>query len=272
MRSLFSAKFAWPLSTLFSVIVAGMALCLGGGSASAQVLTGWQPDVQPDPALRANRSPDSVQQPAMPGDAAAKPTSVGIETRRIQDQPQTPPRPELANSAERQVPPSPIVQNQPLPEDTAETSEASAKPQSVEPDMSLARQYCRVVGNDALAAKLTEERRRAEDLKRRIEAKIGELEAATAEQKKWLRLRNEFQEKATDNLVAVYALMDAEAAAQRLTDVTDNVAAAILLKLPAKATSAILAEMQSDKAGRLTAYLAGSADIAGSPATQQATP
>ncbi len=42
--------------------------------------------------------------------------------------------------------------------------------------MSLARQYCRVVGNDALAAKLAEERRRAEDLKHQIEANIGELE------------------------------------------------------------------------------------------------
>ncbi len=272
MRSPFSAKLTCPLRFPFSVIGAGIALCLVGGYSSAQVLNGWQPDVQPDRALRATETSNSAQQAASSGNAAPKPTSLGMQTRPIQDHPQTPPRAELEKSAEPPVPPSPIVQNQPLPEDTAETSEGSAKPQAVEPDMSLARQYCRVVGNDALAAKLAEERRRAEDLKRRIEAKIGELEAATAEQKKWLQLRKEFQEKATDNLVSVYALMDAEAAAQRLTDVTDDVAAAILLKLPAKATSAILAEMQSDKAGRLTAYLAGSADVAGSPATTQAAP
>jgi len=127
---------------------------------------------------------------------------------------------------------------------------------------SLADQYCRVVSDLAFAAKLSEEKRRADELRRQIEKKIEELEIATAEQKKWLQLRKEFQNKATENLVAVYAFMDAEAAAQRLTDVADDVAAAILIKLPPKSASAIFAEMQSDKAGRLTAYLAGSAAIA----------
>jgi len=251
MRSPFSAKPAWPFRISLGVIGTSIAVCLAGGSLRAQVLNGWLPDVQADQAVRKDAPSGSAQQPAVAGNANAKPPS---------------------NGAKHPARPSSNEQNELLPEEATETSEGRAKPQAVEPDMSLARQYCRVVGNDALAAKLAEERRRAEDLKRQIETKIGELEAATAEQKKWLQLRKEFQEKATDNLVAVYALMDAEAAAQRLTNVTDDVAAAILLKLPAKATSAILAEMQSDKAGRLTAYLAGSADVTGSPATTQAAP
>lgn len=251
MRSPFSAKPTWLSRISLGVIGTSIAVCLVGGSSRAQVLNGWQPDVQSDQAVRKDAPLGSAQQPAVAGNATAKPPS---------------------NGAEHPVRPSSNEQNELLPEEAAKTSEGRAKPQAAEPDMSLARQYCRVVGNDAFAAKLAEERRRAEDLKRRIEAKIGELEAATAEQKRWLQLRKEFQEKATGNLVAVYALMDAEAAAQRLTDVTDDVAAAILLKLPPKATSAILAEMQSDKAGRLTAYLAGSADVVGSPATIQATP
>ncbi len=105
--------------------------------------------------LRSIARGGSAQQPAVAGNVTAKPPS---------------------NSAGHPVRPSSNEQNELLPEKAAETSEGRAKPQAVEPDMSLARQYCRVVGNDALAAKLAEERRRAEDLKHQIEANIGELE------------------------------------------------------------------------------------------------
>ncbi|MEZ5899382.1 MAG: hypothetical protein R3D51_07795 [Hyphomicrobiaceae bacterium] len=146
-------------------------------------------------------------------------------------------------------------------EPVEERSDRSSEEQVRVSNTSLAREYCHVVVDEAIAAKLAEEKRRALALKAEIETKLAELKAATAEQKEWLRLRKAFQDRATDNLVDVYALMDAEAAAQRLIGVSDDVSAAILLKLPPKVTSAILAEMQTEAAGRLTAYLAGSADV-----------
>jgi len=125
----------------------------------------------------------------------------------------------------------------------------------------LADDYCRVVVDHAIAAKLAAEQARAEELKKEIDGKIALLKEATAEQQNWLQLRREFQSKATDNLVSVYSQMDAEAAAVRLGTVGEEIAAAILLKLPAKSASTVLGEMQPDMAGRLTAYMAGAAQI-----------
>lgn len=133
----------------------------------------------------------------------------------------------------------------------------------------LAQRYCQVVVDEVLAAKLAEEKRRALQLKKDVEAKIIELEAATAEQKKWLQLRRDFQDKATERLVDVYAKMDAEAAALRLSAMGDDIAAAILSKLSSKSASAVMGEMQPEIAGRLTAYMAGAAAMR--PDLQNAT-
>ena len=121
--------------------------------------------------------------------------------------------------------------------------------------------YCDVVVDPALAAKLAQERSEAKKLQKDIEDKLQELKVAIEEHEKWLKLRNDFQNKATDNLVTVYSQMDSEAAAQRLTAVGDQIASAILLKLPPKSASAILGEMPSDVAGRLTAFMAGAAEL-----------
>ena len=125
----------------------------------------------------------------------------------------------------------------------------------------LAEQYCRVAVDAGVAAKLSEERRKAEALKTEIETKLAELEKATNELKKWLQLRNDFRNQATDNLVSVYAQMDPEAAAQRLMVIAEPVAAAILLKLPPKAASAVLGEMRPDMAGKITSFMAGAAEV-----------
>jgi flagellar motility protein MotE (MotC chaperone) len=132
----------------------------------------------------------------------------------------------------------------------------------------LADKYCEVVVEPALAAKLAKERQEAKKIQTEIEAKLNELKLAIDEQEKWLKLRKDFQNTATDNLVTVYSQMDAEAAAQRLTAVGDHIASAILIKLPPKSASAILGEMPSDVAGRLTAFMAGSAELK----TQAPTP
>jgi len=125
----------------------------------------------------------------------------------------------------------------------------------------LVEKYCDVVVDPALAAKLAQERSEAKKLQKDIEDKLQELKVAIDEHEKWLKLRNDFQNKATDNLVTVYSQMDSEAAAQRLTAVGDQIASAILLKLPPKSASAILGEMPSDVAGRLTAFMAGAAEL-----------
>ena len=67
------------------------------------------------------------------------------------------------------------------------------------------------------------------------------------------------QSGAEDDVVAIYARMDPEAAARQIAALDDRLAAAILAKLKPAAASAILGEMEADRASRL-AGLIGSAD------------
>lgn len=232
-------------------------------AAQGQVLNGWKPDVRLDAPIRPTAEVGTPQRPVVLNELAAKQADVSAnrsQTNSSSQKPETPQGEASVNGNAKDLSPPPSQKAEPVQE-RSDQSKSSGEAQVGASNTALAREYCHVVVDEAIAAKLAEEKQRALALKAKIETKLAELKAATAEQKEWLRLRKEFQDRATDNLVAVYALMDAEAAAQRLTGVGDDVSAAILLKLPPKATSAILAEMQTEAAGRLTAYLAGSADV-----------
>ncbi|MDX2308823.1 MAG: hypothetical protein NW216_11340 [Hyphomicrobium sp.] len=146
-------------------------------------------------------------------------------------------------------------------ESIAAAGPEAAKKSPVPSTRHLADTFCRVVIDAAVAGKLAEEKRKAEILRSEIEARIGDLEKAIEKHETWLAKRNDFQDKATANLVEVYARMDTDAAAERLSAIDDGVAAAILVKLPPKSASAVLGAMQADRAGRLTAFMAGSAEI-----------
>ncbi len=62
---------------------------------------------------------------------------------------------------------------------------------------------------------------------------------------------------ASDEVVAIYAKMEPEAAAAQLASMDDAMAVAILGKLTAHAASAILNEMEAARAGKLTGILSG---------------
>ena len=130
-----------------------------------------------------------------------------------------------------------------------------------EPDGETARQYCRVVLDRATRERLTSESEATEALKKEIDDRLAKLKAAITEHEQWLKRRQDFQKKAQDGLVKVYASMAAEAAALRLGATDETIAAAILSMLAPKAASAVLSEMPPDKAARLTANLAGAAAI-----------
>ena len=62
---------------------------------------------------------------------------------------------------------------------------------------------------------------------------------------------------ASDDLVAIYAKMDPQAAATQIAGMEDQMAAAILGKLKASAPGAILNEMEADRASKLAVVLSG---------------
>lgn len=214
---------------------------------------GWQPEIKPaaKPGESAGAPAAAAQPPTQPAPAAR--TTIAPEPLA------GPVSPAVATTTATSKTP-PESKNDSVPDNAAAASRYPANR-----DESLVEQYCRVAVDAGVAAKLAEERRKAEDLKKEIEAKLAELENATSELKKWLQLRNDFRNQATDNLVSVYAQMDAEAAAQRLTVIGEPVAAAILLKLPPKSASAVLGEMRPDMAGKITSYMAGAAEVRAKP-------
>jgi len=71
-----------------------------------------------------------------------------------------------------------------------------------------------------------------------------------------------FMKLANDGLVEIYSTMRADAAAPQLAAMNEVTAAAIVMKLPPKVASAVLAEMEADKAARMTATIAGAGRMA----------
>ena len=115
-----------------------------------------------------------------------------------------------------------------------------------------AQQYCANVVNIAADARIAWEMKRLDDLETQIKQKITELAAKEAESREWIAKRDEFMKKAEDDVVAVYAKMEPEAAAGQLILMDEGMAAALLSKLNPKVASAILDEMDAGKAARLT--------------------
>jgi flagellar motility protein MotE (MotC chaperone) len=131
--------------------------------------------------------------------------------------------------------------------------------------LSPAEQYCSSVLDAASAAQLARQKGELAKAQQEVENKIALLTAKTHELKHWMKKREDFSAQVTDSLVQIYAKMDPDAAGAQLAAMDEFVAAAIMSKLPVKAASLIMAEMEAAKAARLSAVLASAADLALKP-------
>ena len=91
-----------------------------------------------------------------------------------------------------------------------------------------------------------------EELETKLKQRITELSAKSAELREALRQRDESARKADALIVEIYAKMKPESAAAQLSAMEEPVAAALLMKLNARAASAILNEISPERAARLT--------------------
>jgi flagellar motility protein MotE (MotC chaperone) len=114
------------------------------------------------------------------------------------------------------------------------------------------QQFCTNNAAAAAAARLDRQTAKLVELEGQIGQRLQDLEAKRLEIAAWLRKREEAMQLATDGVVAIYARMRAEAAAQQLAAMDDAIAAAILVKLPARSAGVILNEMEAGRAARLT--------------------
>jgi flagellar motility protein MotE (MotC chaperone) len=130
------------------------------------------------------------------------------------------------------------------------------------PDKAMESEIAKYCGNfapSAAEARVAFQIKRLAEIETEVGKRIAELERREADAREWVQKREALLKSANDDVVAIYAKMDAEAAAAQIAVMDDASAAAILAKLKPGAASAILGAMDADKAARLTSFVAGAA-------------
>jgi len=121
------------------------------------------------------------------------------------------------------------------------------------------RRFCSNIADAARDRRYAMQRSELETLQTDIDERIAALEEKRAEYEEWLQRRNDFLEKAENNLVDIYSRMRPDAAAERLAEVNVELAAGILMKLQSRQAGIILNEMNSKAAATLTSIMASAA-------------
>lgn len=122
------------------------------------------------------------------------------------------------------------------------------------------QQFCTNIADAARDQRYTLQRKELETLQAGIDERIATLEKRRAEYEDWLKRRNDFLKQAELGLVDIYKTMKPDAAAGKLEMVEPEIAAAIVMKLPPRQSSLILAEMTDEKAAILTNIISSASD------------
>lgn len=125
----------------------------------------------------------------------------------------------------------------------------------------LAKQYCSKMMDAAQEARFAWQMKTLKELQTKIDERITALEQKIAKHQKWLDRRKKFLQETSAELVQVYAKMRPETAAAQLSELNELAAAAILTKLSPRNSSAVFNEMETKKAARLAAIIAGAAEV-----------
>jgi flagellar motility protein MotE (MotC chaperone) len=128
------------------------------------------------------------------------------------------------------------------------------------PDVEASR-FCANAAPSIAEARVAWETKQLSDLDAQVKQRLVDLEKAQASIQDWVTKRDAMLKSASDDLVAIYARMEPQAAATQIAAMDDQMAAAILGKLKAGAAGAILNEMEADRASKLAVVLSGSMSV-----------
>ena len=117
--------------------------------------------------------------------------------------------------------------------------------------------YCASIAVAASDARMAWQTTKLTELETRINGRIKDLEAKTADLRGWIEKREELEKKAGDKLAGIYAKMRPETAASQIATLDDDMAAAVLAQLNPRQASAIFNEIVPDRAAKLAALIAG---------------
>jgi flagellar motility protein MotE (MotC chaperone) len=118
--------------------------------------------------------------------------------------------------------------------------------------------YCVNIAPSAAEARLSYQLATLTALDAKVKQALDELDKREQETRDWVLKRQELMKAASDDMVAVYTKMTAEAAAAQIDTMDDALGASLLSKLKPQAAAAILDEMDPEKASHLMALIAGS--------------
>jgi flagellar motility protein MotE (MotC chaperone) len=119
--------------------------------------------------------------------------------------------------------------------------------------------FCGNIADAARDRRYAIQTQELEALKAEIDTRVKQLEEKRAEYERWMKLRQEFMDQASENVVSIYARMRADAAAERLAEMQPELAAAIMMKLQVKQSGLIMNEMERSTAAKLTGIMASAA-------------
>ncbi len=117
------------------------------------------------------------------------------------------------------------------------------------------KQFCANLAAIAGDARIAWQTSKLRELEAQITQRISELDSKREQLAEWVQKRDAAFKKASDAVIAIYAQMKPNAAAQHLSAMEDAMAAAIIAKLTPRASSAILSEMEPARAAQLTSRL-----------------
>ena len=143
------------------------------------------------------------------------------------------------------------------------TGAHSAEKSTTEKAPMVAGEFCTNIKDAASEARAAFRLKKLKEVEKQIEDRIAALEEKSQEIKSWLERRENFIEKAQNQLVDIYKLMRPDAAALQISALDEMTAAAILLKLKPRTASTILNEMDPKMAARLASFVSYAAKKAG---------
>jgi flagellar motility protein MotE (MotC chaperone) len=126
--------------------------------------------------------------------------------------------------------------------------------------------YCENIADQALDARFIAQKAELARLEGELAKRTAQLEAKKAEYQEWLKRRDEFINKVEDSLVKLYTKIKPDAAAPQLSAMEEDAAAALLMRLSAKTSGAILDQMEAGKAAKLVSIVMGAAKADDRPA------
>jgi flagellar motility protein MotE (MotC chaperone) len=122
------------------------------------------------------------------------------------------------------------------------------------------QKFCTNIADAARDQRYLMQKQELEKLQADVDARIATLESRREEYEDWLNRRNDFLKQAEVGLVDIFKTMKADAAAPQLEEMNLEVAAAIIMKLPARQSGLVLSEMDPQKAGMIATIISSASD------------